>query len=363
MRLLAKNDAPHPYPRLSADDACIFSGVRFLRNAAGHRFISQNDDGSAADERHGAKKIYDAAMSVPDGRFSSCSENCIKGLLGYLLKLESLSPVDAAGPGVRNGLALHARKPDGQFLMFDQADHSALTVFGRGTGLDAHFARAMDSLDELEKRVSFAWDPVLGYLTAAPDRVGTGMEVFRVVHLEGLYLIGELEAVLRSFEALQIGVRSVQLDGFSAAGHVFMLENRKTLGMDEREILEGFRRATDSLLEQELNARARLVREMPVVLSDSLHRALAIMRECRLLSSAEFLDLLGPVALAASLGFTAGVPYGEILDLFIFNEIDSAEAKGETPEEADRTDAKLAQNVHRFADMLKIVNRGRRSLP
>ena len=172
----------------------------------------------------------------------------------------------------------------------------------------------------------------------APYRVGGRL------HLEGLHLIGELEAVHRAMHALDIRLVGNDVDGVHDAGHVFSLQYT---GSHERA-----RRAAAELVEQERNARTRLATEMPRVFGDSMCRALAVMKNCRLLSPGELFDLLSPLRLAAIDGLLDGIGLREIEKMMAGCDL-SPRGDDATQEERDRADAELADEVNgRFEDVV-----------
>ena len=59
-------------------------------------------------------------------------------------------------------------------------------------------------------------------------------------------------------------------------------------------------RVVKAILREERNARIRLFEELPRVFGDSLCRALAVLKNCRLLSPGECFDLLSPLRLPSS---------------------------------------------------------------
>ena len=68
--------------------------------------------------------------------------------------------------------------------------------------------RRADSVDtELARRLPFAFDDRLGFLTACPSNVGTGMRASVMLHLPGLALTGQVEALMRGAQALGFAVR------------------------------------------------------------------------------------------------------------------------------------------------------------
>ena len=112
------------------------------------------------------------------------------------------------------------------------------------------------------------------------------------------------------------------------------------------------KRVAEDLLAQERNARVRLFEEMPRVFGDSLCRALAILKNCRLLSPGELFDILSPLRLAAYEKMLDGVTLDEIKALA--GEIDlSSKEDDMEQEERDRIDAARADEMNaRFEDVL-----------
>jgi len=110
------------------------------------------------------------------------------------------------------------------------------------------------------------------------------------LHLEGLYLIGEIPAVKRAFHAVQMDLCGVDIDGLVDVGHVYEV---RYVGSKSHATM-----IVKQLIEQERAARKRLLKDMKRVFADSLCRALAILKNCRLVSGPEVFDLLSPLRLA-----------------------------------------------------------------
>jgi hypothetical protein len=158
------------------------------------------------------------------------------------------------------------------------------------------------------------------------------------LHLEALHLIGELESAKRAARALRMELQGVDADGVKTAGHVFDLmhsNNDKTAG-----------RFVADLVEQERTARVRLINEFPRVFGDSLCRALAILKNCRLLSPGELFDLLSPLRLAALDRMLEGIAIGEIETILAGVDLSSSEDKL-SQDERDRVDAQRADEMNR----------------
>jgi hypothetical protein len=85
---------------------------------------------------------------------------------------------------------------------------------------------------------------------------------------------------------------------------------------------------------------------MPRVFGDALCRALAILKNCRLLSPGELFDLLSPLRLAALEKMLDGIKFSEIEK--IQNGVDlTGEEDRLEPQERDRRDAERADEMNR----------------
>ena len=187
-------------------------------------------------------------------------------------------------------------------VMVNEEDHLRIQGFAEGFDMQAAWHSA-DRLDtRLESQLTYAWSPRLGYLTACPSNVGTGLRASVMLHLLGLRLIGEMDAVMRGLERIRLLVRGIGGEGSEAAGQIYQISNMDTLGVDEATIVQRVTRIACEVIHQERNARIRLVREMPLVLMDCLARALCLLQQARLLSSGEAVEFLSALRLGASLG-------------------------------------------------------------
>ena len=149
------------------------------------------------------------------------------------------------------------------------------------------------------------------------DDVDAAYRVRGGFHLEGLHLIGELDAVRRALHALEMELVGIEADGVKDAGHVYRIGH---YGDAER---------------------ARRVA-----------RALAILKNCRLLSQGEYFDLLSPLRLAAKEKMLDGITFAEIEKLMSEAELSSS-ADAMEQEERDRVDAERADKVNRrFEDVM-----------
>jgi len=176
------------------------------------------------------------------------------------------------------------------------------------------------------------------------SRVDSDYRIGHRLHLEGLHLIGEMDALKRAMRALDVELVGVEADGVRDAGHVYAFSYSGTT--------EQAKRIVSDILREERNARVRLFEEMPRVLGDAMCRALALMKNCRLMSPGELFDLLSPLRFAAKEEMLDGITFKEIEQLLASVDLTSAEDKL-TPEERDQADAERADQMNRrFEDVV-----------
>ena len=162
----------------------------------------------------------------------------------------------------------------------------------------------ISGIDEgLGASLRFAYDEKLGYLTACPSNLGTGMRASVMMFLPGLARSGELKALLPSIKAGGLTVRGAFGEGTTAEGYSYQISNERTLGMSEKEILDQMTRMTMNLCDLEIRAREKMVKEEKIPLKDKCLRAYGALANCAVLTQEELASGMVQVNLGMALGF------------------------------------------------------------
>jgi protein arginine kinase len=207
----------------------------------------------------------------------------------------------------------HAAKGMGSAVVIDQAqrvsimineeDHLRMQSMSFGLNLQKTF-ESVDEVDTaLEAHLDFAFDPTLGYLTACPTNVGTGMRASAMVHLPGLALSEQINQVVNSINKIGLAVRGLYGEGTEAMGNLFQVSNQTTLGEKEGQIIERLNKVIETLIQRENQARENLLQTKSTMLADQVGRAYGILTHAHSVSSKEALNLLSVMRLGIDLGF------------------------------------------------------------
>ncbi len=295
--------------RVHGSSVAISCRVRLARNLSGVRFPDWADEAERRRVRQTLSRALLAPGCLPAAQALNIDE--LDEVAVQLLIEQRLISFDLSERGPGAGVVVSG---DGHIaVMINEEDHLRIQVIEPGMDL-LHAWETADELDtRLESHVAYAFSSRLGYLTACPSNVGTGLRASVMLHLLGLRLTGDIDAVLRSLDRMRLAVRGVGGEGSEAAGHMFQVSNQGTLGEDEASVIGGLSRIVAEVVRQERNARLRMLRDSPVVLLDCVARALVLLQHARVMQADEALDYLSALRLGLELGLLRRVT-GAVLD-------------------------------------------------
>jgi protein arginine kinase len=295
-------------------DIVISSRIRLARNLADFPFLAR----ASEDDRRRIFRTLTETFSA-----AGLDHNV------YLLDMEELDEIDrqvlverhlisrqhAEGEGCR---AVAVSASETRSLMINEEDHLRIQVLRSGLQLEALWGEISEIDNLIEAQTDYAFDARLGYLTACPTNVGTGLRVSVMLHLPALKMTGEIEKVLRAAKDLRLAVRGLYGEGTDAIGDFYQVSNQITLGKSEEEVIEKFsQNVIPRIVEYERAARNALADERAVQLDDKVWRAFGILENARAMASDETLFFLSHVRMGVSMGRLQGIDVGTINELFL----------------------------------------------
>lgn len=187
-------------------------------------------------------------------------------------------------------------------LMILEEDHLRLQAFQPGFNLLESWRIISQIDDQLEQLLRYAYSPMLGYLTACPTNVGTGLRASCMLHLPSLVLTKQVHKVLQALTKLNLAARGLYGEGTQATGNFFQISNQMTLGQPEEEIIDNLASVIRQVVGHEREARDFLKQKKKVKIEDQIWRSLGVLRSARLLASTEATQLLSLVQLGIHMG-------------------------------------------------------------
>ncbi len=192
-------------------------------------------------------------------------------------------------------------------IMVNEEDHLREQYICKGFDLYNTYERISGIDDMLSSIYDFAFDDKLGYLTACPSNLGTGMRASVMLFLPGLVTTGRLKDLISSMKASGMTVRGAFGEGSAAEGYLYQVSNERTLGWSEKDILDKTYEMTVSVCKQESKALEKLLKSDGEELKDRCLRAYGILTNCGILSEEEFFAKMADVRLGMALGFLEAI--------------------------------------------------------
>ena len=273
--------------------------VRLARNVKGYPYRNL----TPGQQNEIAQKVWDAISAAPavaDGlhmtEVRAGSQEAMQ-----LIERHMISPEFA-----QRGGHLIASDSGDIAIMLGEEDHIRLQVMGTGLCPKECMQTARRLAELIENRVPFDYSDTLGYLTACPSNLGTGLRVSVMLHLPVLTESGAANRLVSWAARQGLAVRGAYGEGSRAAGGFYQLSNQITLGRSEDAIVDKMVEAATEVIDQEKKAREQLRSQNEDALFDRIARSAGVLRHARLLSSDEAASCISDVLIGLKLVYLTG---------------------------------------------------------
>jgi protein arginine kinase len=263
--------------------------------------------------------IRPAVEALPDMKEAySGSMDSLTTLDKQILVERHLISREHAAKSAGSGLVVN--RDETLCFMINEEDHLRMQALRPGLQLRQAWS-TIDRADSLlESKLDYAFTPELGYLTACPTNLGTGIRVSAMLHLPGLVLAEQINPIIQSVNKLGLAVRGLYGEGTEALGNVFQVSNQMTLGEAESSIVERLEKVLAQIIEHEENARASLLEKKPKVVYNHIGRAYGVLANAHSISSKETMNLISLMRLGVDAGLFPGVERSLVDELFILTQ-------------------------------------------
>ena len=294
------------------DGTLVSTRIRLARNLEGYPFPSHLKDEKQAKEiirlvSSGLNRLDDFKLYYMDG-ISDWEAN-------FLKENHLISP--ALIERKRYGAAL-INEDHSVSVMINEEDHLREQCIIKGLQLGRAYDKKSEIDSKIGRSIKFAYDEQLGYLTACPTNLGTGLRASVMLFLPALTINGSMREVVRSISRLGLTVRGMYGEGSEAEGYMYQVSNEVTLGVSEEEILSQVDEVARKVRSLENAERDRLKRgQSRLAVKDKCMRAYGVITNCVVLSSGELASLASDVKLGACLGYIPISDVSAVDDLIV----------------------------------------------
>lgn len=294
-------------------DIALSSRIRLARNLCGLPFPNRASGEQLAAVTAQLRGAVNALRSADNHNYMYIEIDKLSVLeRNILVEKHIVSPHYVEHPENR---ALIVRDDAAVSIMINEEDHLRIQCMKAGLNLSDALFMANQVDDTIESKHDFAFNEQMGYLTACPTNLGTGLRASVMVHLPALVLTRQINRIFNASTQLGLTVRGLYGEGTEAYGNIFQISNQLTLGYTEQGIIDNLKSVTQQIVDQERTARDYLLRQSADVLVDRLWRSYGTLSYARSISGQEALSLISEVRLGIDLNIIDEVPAN------IFNEL------------------------------------------
>lgn len=283
------------------------SRVRLARNLKGYPFRL-----TEAQHKEIADKVFAALQNNP----TVGPEFEKKQIIPRSTEASQLVEEHLISPELaQNGGWLIVSKDSGVSIMVGEEDHLRLQVIGTGLCPKECLETANRIAALIESELPFAYDERLGYLTACPTNIGTGLRASIMLHLPMLTATGEIGRMTGYAGSRGCAVRGAYGEGSKAVGGFYQISNQVTLGASAAELTDKLVETATTIIDAEKKAREQVRSQNEAGLRDRIYRAAGTLRSAYLIDTSEAVQCISDVLVGLQMGLLSGVEPQKLYEL------------------------------------------------
>ncbi len=281
--------------------------VRLARNLADHKFVNISSGPEKNIILKEIRKYIDDVKFFKDFRFYSV-KNLGKIQRDLLFKDFMIGP-EAANKMQGKGLFIRPSQNwgDSSIIMINQEDHLRIQSIRPGLNILEAYKEVIGIERYFERKISFAFDKNLGFLTASPLNLGTALKVSVIVHLPVLAISPEVADFVKKLNQVGCLINGYFVGHSEIIGNLFKISNQVTLGKSEGAIVEEMQAICLNIIDDEKAARIKLKESDPLGIKDNIYRSFGLLKYAKILSYEESLELLSILRLGLDLDIIDGI--------------------------------------------------------
>lgn len=314
-------------------DVVISSRVRLARNLREYPFTSKLEHSVS---KSVVEKVVDALKNGFDKNLMITEINSSRTNKNVLVEDHIISPDFSYDSPLEKVLITNS---EGNLaVMVNEEDHVRIQAIYNGFDIDKAYELANKADDALAEKLTLAFDENLGYLTACPTNLGTGLRASVMLHLPAMCAYGYIKNLSELMSKIGLTVRGLYGEGSDGKGCMYQLSNQITLGISENDAIDKLKTAVNQIIAKERELRQMLSEKPDLDLSDKLWRSYGTLKYARKLDTAEASRLISNVRLAAVCGIIPEckkINFAELLFEIMPAHIEDRFSDANTPEKRD----------------------------
>ena len=324
-------------------DVVISSRVRLARNLEDFPFAPKLD--AATSEKIAEKTV--TALQVGLGENLTVTDmHSPETKKRLLLEDHLVSPDFCADSPLKRVLVTNSSGT--LAVMINEEDHVRIQSIVPGLDLEKAYEIASHADDVLAESVTLAFDETLGFLTACPTNLGTGLRASVMLHLPAMSAYGYIKSLAGLMTKIGLTVRGMYGEGSEALGCLYQLSNQITLGISEKDAIEKLEGAVRQIVAKERELRAQMLADTNGDTADKLWRSFGTLKYARKLDTAEAARLISNVRFGAVCGVIPEAKDINLIRLLLSvmpAHIYAAYPDAKTPELRDKRRADYVRSV------------------
>ena len=329
------------------NSACISTRVRFARNLANTPFPARLDNKRLKQIN---KYICDVIMSceIPNNNLRIIDMESLGEIEAYaMVERHVISPQFAAN---RDGRILLLSDDEKISIMIGEEDHLRIQVIDSGFCLDKVFEICNEIDTIISKKLNFAFDEKLGFLTECPTNLGTGMRASVMLHLPVLESNGELKSIAESVAKIGLTFRGFYGESSNSKASMYQLSNQVTLGVSEQSAIDNLKNITNQILQKE---EAALNQYDKYSVEDKVCRTFGILKYAKRMTANEMMKRISFLMLGVRKGVIS-IPQ-TVIPVKLFIELQPAMIKRVSGDVApNERDVLRAESLRKCLEKIEI---------
>lgn len=281
-------------------DVVLSSRVRIARDLDVYPFPHLMEDSQKVIVRDRVIEAIRTINTKTNDRFVTLNMELLPDTDRQALVEKHLISEELAKGGV--GCSVCISRDESISIMINEEDHIRIQVMDAGFSLRKTYKKTETIAVELEKMLPVAFSEKYGFLTACPTNIGTGMRASVMVHLPALTSSGRMKSLSDGLSQAGFVVRGYLGEHSQADGNIYQLSNQITLGISEIDILTGFERMVQEVLELERKLRTEIYESNPMKITDRVYRSYGELLYARMMTDVEAMKKISDLRLGIALG-------------------------------------------------------------